>query len=150
MNLGDRFRINTPQVVHDTIDGETILLNLDRGTYYSLNDSGAALWSAIEKCSTGEGLVTFAESYFEGFEAGQISIIKHFLGELRREGLIVPMEDASAAETTSGKIVTNGRDTSRIRFAPPVIHKYNDMQDLLLLDPIHDVGEMGWPAMKTE
>jgi hypothetical protein len=27
---------------------------------------------------------------------------------------------------------------------------YEDMQDLLLLDPIHDVDETGWPARKQD
>jgi len=34
-------------------------------------------------------------------------------------------------------------------FAPPVLEVYTDMQDLLLLDPIHDVDEtVGWPSPK--
>ena len=33
--------------------------------------------------------------------------------------------------------------------AAPVLNKYSDMQDLLLLDPIHDVDEeAGWPTNK--
>ncbi len=31
-------------------------------------------------------------------------------------------------------------------FAPPRLQRYTDMQDLLLLDPIHDVDEVGWPV----
>jgi hypothetical protein len=26
-----------------------------------------------------------------------------------------------------------------------VLHKFTDMQDLLLVDPVHDVGDAGWP-----
>jgi hypothetical protein len=33
-------------------------------------------------------------------------------------------------------------------FTPPALTKFTDMQDLLLLDPIHDVGSGGWPAKK--
>jgi hypothetical protein len=31
------------------------------------------------------------------------------------------------------------------KFEKPGLQKYSDMQDLLLLDPIHEVDEMGWP-----
>ena len=31
-------------------------------------------------------------------------------------------------------------------FVAPQLHKYTDMQELLLLDPIHDVDQEGWPA----
>jgi len=30
-------------------------------------------------------------------------------------------------------------------FVKPILQKYTDMADLLLLDPIHEVGEQGWP-----
>jgi hypothetical protein len=30
------------------------------------------------------------------------------------------------------------------------LHKYTDMEELLLLDPIHDVDETGWPNKSPE
>lgn len=33
----------------------------------------------------------------------------------------------------------------KLHFEEPIFHKYTDMEDLLLLDPIHDVDETGWP-----
>jgi hypothetical protein len=33
---------------------------------------------------------------------------------------------------------------------PPVLERYTDMQELLFLDPIHDVDESGWPHRKVE
>jgi len=30
-------------------------------------------------------------------------------------------------------------------FTKPELHKFTDMQDLLLFDPIHEVDESGWP-----
>ena len=35
------------QIVHETIDGETVVINLDSGSYYSLEGSGADLWSRL-------------------------------------------------------------------------------------------------------
>jgi hypothetical protein len=34
-----------PQIVHDTIEGEVILLNLDTGTYYQLKSAAVPLWN---------------------------------------------------------------------------------------------------------
>ena len=34
-------------------------------------------------------------------------------------------------------------------FNPPVLSVYSDMEDLLLLDPIHDVDETGWPQPRS-
>ena len=38
--------------------------------------------------------------------------------------------------------------TEKLAYEHPVLQKYTDMEDLLLLDPIHDVDEAGWPARK--
>jgi hypothetical protein len=32
------------------------------------------------------------------------------------------------------------------RFVEPALNKYTDMQELLLLDPVHEVSEAGWPS----
>ena len=32
--------VNEPSVISETIDGETIIINLASGTYYSLKDAG--------------------------------------------------------------------------------------------------------------
>jgi len=36
MNTNGHIKIKIPQVVHETIDGETVILNLDNGNYFSL------------------------------------------------------------------------------------------------------------------
>jgi len=39
--------------------------------------------------------------------------------------------------------------SSNGEFRAPVLNVYADMKDLLLLDPIHDVDEVGWPTPKS-
>ena len=34
-------------------------------------------------------------------------------------------------------------------YEPPILNRYDDLQNLALLDPIHDVEEAGWPNRKT-
>jgi hypothetical protein len=40
--------------------------------------------------------------------------------------------------------------TEKKHFVAPCLHKYTDMQELLLIDPIHDVDDYGWPIIKKE
>ena len=44
-----RFRVNTPNVTHETIDGEAVIINLDSGNYYSLVEVGSFIWGLLEK-----------------------------------------------------------------------------------------------------
>lgn len=41
MNLSEKFKINIPKVVHEMIEGEVVIVNLDGGDYYSLVTVGA-------------------------------------------------------------------------------------------------------------
>ena len=41
-------RVNSPHVIHETIDGEVIVINLASGNYYSVKGAGADVWDVIE------------------------------------------------------------------------------------------------------
>jgi hypothetical protein len=75
--------------------------------------------------------------------------VEAFIETLRRESLIVPLEGEPAK---SAAVPEQEASVSEKRpdFIPPKLRKYTDMQDLLLLDPIHEVDEQGWPIAKDE
>ena len=37
---GEVFRINSPTVVHEIIDGEAVIVNMKNGSYYSVDGVG--------------------------------------------------------------------------------------------------------------
>ena len=68
--------------------------------------------------------------------------IAGFVSQLLDEGLLVESADTGSAE--GAEIVAGGT------FETPVLSKYTDMQELLLLDPIHDIDpSVGWPFPKA-
>ena len=52
MSSDETFRVATPQVIHETVDGEVILIHLERGTYHSLRGSGALLFEPLLRGAT--------------------------------------------------------------------------------------------------
>jgi hypothetical protein len=68
------------------------------------------------------------------------------LQELLAEALVVPGAPAAGGAGTVATAVPAARQP----YEAPALHKYNDMQDLLLLDPVHDVDETGWPNISPE
>jgi hypothetical protein len=135
-----RFRVNSPNVIHETIEGEVILIDLKTGTYYSLRDSGAAVWQAIEQGAVEDGIEAELRSRYDGSEEQIRGAVRQLLAELEREGLIRADEGEAAPAATPSN---NG--AARLPFAAPVLEKHTDMQDLILLDPVHEVGAEGWP-----
>ncbi len=41
-----RFRVS-PEIVHETVDGEVIAIDLANGSYYSLAGSGPVIWAVL-------------------------------------------------------------------------------------------------------
>ena len=147
MNSLMRFRISGPQVVHETIDGEVIIINLDSGNYYSLDKVGAYIWSCVESGATVSETVEAIAHRYDGTCVDTESAVSQLMAELQQENLIVP-DEAKEPERIKGLEVRSG--TERPVFEAPILHKYTDMQDLLLLDPIHEVDEAGWPSVKPD
>jgi hypothetical protein len=139
------FIINTPHVVHDTIDNETILFNLKSGNYYSFDTFGVVIWNAIiEECSLSDFTEKIAAKYDKP-PAEIKKIIDSFISELQKEELIVQQSTQQQSEKNNDEL---SLDNLAIELTPPVLNKYTNMQDMLLLDPIHDTGEKGWPSGK--
>jgi hypothetical protein len=146
-------RVNAPQVIHETIDGEVIVINLASGTYYSLRGAGADVWDVIQS-SPGADSDAIAAAVGSRFDRPVDTVqaeIASFLEDLRREELISEreVEDRFATPLTASHGAADGSDASR-PFEPPVLEKYTDMQDLVLIDPVHEVDATGWPRARPD
>ena len=143
-----RFRVNTPTVTHETIDGEAVIINLDSGNYYSLVEAGSFIWALVEKGASANDVQNLLQQAYQG-DAGDIDRgVQELLAQLQQENLIVPVDGPAAVDLTEVMPSTNGH--GKAAFNTPLLNKFSDMQELLLLDPIHDVDEAGWPKPVPE
>ena len=147
--LSGLFKVNSSDVVSETIDGETVIVSLARGTYYSLDQVGASVWNLIEAGATVEAIVDEILKKFDSDPSEMTSATKSLIAQLQAEQLIVVSN-----ETAQPEVVPNTLEEVPVvkqKFVAPVLQKYSDMQDLLMLDPIHEVDKIeGWPAKKAE
>ena len=136
-----RFRMNSPPVVYETVDHETIVVNLDTGSYYDLNESGGYVFGLLERGSTIPDLAQHTAARYGIEAAAAQTAVEELLATLVEEQLAV-RADGESPEAAAPPAV----DSAARPFAAPVINKYTDMQELLLLDPVHEVDEAGWPS----
>ncbi len=141
------FRINTPQIVHHTIEQEIIIIDFETGSYFSLTGTGVTVWECLAQVASLDDIVDALMAQYAGDRAEIRRDAEQFLNELEREALIVPA--ATLPVRPSSSVVTIAAPKALLSFQPPTLAKYTDMQDLLLLDPIHGVDEQGWPVAKT-
>lgn len=144
MITSSTYRINSPQVVHEVFDdGEAAIINLKTGSYYSLNPVGADIWSLVEQgYSSGEIVENLVQRY-DGSLMAIVNDVGALVAAWQEEDLISPAV-VTAPKAASPKT----SPAAKTPYVAPSFERFNDMQELLLLDPIHEVGEAGWPHAK--
>ena len=141
MKIQGYFHIKRPDIVHETIEGETVIVNLENGVYYSLRYSGVDVWNLIETGANYDEIIEMIIQHFEGNPDVIKKSVKDLLRILQKEGL-VEVSTKKRSVTDSPQSIDH---TEKKPFTSPVLEKYSDLQNLLLLDPIHEVDEEGWP-----
>jgi hypothetical protein len=152
MNHSEIFKVNAPKVVHETIDGEVIIVNLDKGDYYSLVKVGADIWEEIIKGTSKSNIIQKVIHCYDGDRQNIENAVNDFIARLQQEELITldGTEESKNSNIASVPTATNG-NPEKLSFSPPTLEKYTDMEELLALDPIHEVNEVvGWPNVKVE
>jgi hypothetical protein len=150
MPLPKHFAINPKRVVHETIDGETIIIQLESGSYYSLAGPGAEIWTMLAGgSSTDEAVADLERRYDESPQALSEATLE-LVRELRREELLEDDPNGPAQPQTVNGASNNGSTGERAQFGRPTLQKYTDMQHFLVLDPIHEVEGSGWPNPPSE
>jgi hypothetical protein len=135
-----RFRINVANVVHETVDGEVIAIDLANGSYYSLSGSGPAIWERLAMGGDEADISTALGACFDGDPAAIRAEVAALLEKLVESGLVVAADDAAATPPPAPD--GNGE---KLPFEPAKLERYTDMKDYFLLDPIHEVDTAGWP-----
>jgi hypothetical protein len=153
MIIHDRFNINTSKVVHETMDNEVIIINFETGNYYSMNSTAKDIWHCLENSPSLNDLVDdTAHRYDAAREEIKMDLLQ-FLKELLEENLVAEYKEEMKGSPGGIKFQNdnpNGKDNGedKLKYQKPGFRKYTDMKEMLLLDPIHDVDETGWPYPK--
>jgi hypothetical protein len=134
----ERFRINAENVVHEEVDGEVIAIDLANGCYYSLSGSAPAAWELLARGASAAELSAALKSRFEAEPGAIEGAVSDLLDRLRESDLVVAAQGVEPPPPPS-------HASEPIPFQPPGFERYTDMKDYFLLDPIHEVGDAGWP-----
>jgi hypothetical protein len=146
LNLDSSYKINDPDVIADSIHGETLIINLVNGVYYSSDGTGDEIWRRLQDGWRVGEVVDAIIGRHHGDAAAIREDVLAFIAELRADALIVESEPVAAQ---SIRAAVSGADDGA--YAKPVLQRYTDYQELLLLDPIHEVLESaGWPVAKPD
>lgn len=136
--MSERYGVNAPFVASQVIDGVGILIDFESGAYFSADGSGAL---ALELLTAGRTLAETAEVLASAYRVDAATTtgpVEAFAAELLEAGLLAARTESPAPAPDAA--------VREEPFAAPVLQVHRDLEDLLLLDPIHDVDAAGWPT----
>lgn len=132
------FKVNDPSVIYETMENEVILINLDKGYYYCLQELAADIWALILSNATIDQMIALTAKHFSTTDEQTRAVLTTFIDQLTSEQLI--RADKQHLEKKAPAVTFHAKS-----FTTPKLQKFEDMQNLLFLDPIHEVDEQGWP-----
>lgn len=143
------FGVRSPDVVHETIDGETVIVDMTFGTYYRLEGAAAVAWQSLAAGASAAALGAHLRERFEAPSTVIESAVDAFLISLADYKLIAPRDGAPG---TPGAGAPPGADpgTAKRAFPGMAVHRFTDFQELFFIDPVHEVDETGWPAQPVQ
>ena len=138
--MPNHYRINEPDVSAEVFETEVLAINLATGHYPSLREAAVPLWRLILEGRTVEESASLLAAALGAAPAGVLSDAASLAQSLIERQVLVP---------ASAPLTAPAEPTWLADFKPPYVSPafdtYTDMQDLLLIDPIHEVDVSGWP-----
>lgn len=128
------------QVMSEVLDGEAVIIDLATGRYHAAAGVAATVWGAATSGASLATIMHVVASRHRNVPADAESAVLAFLAQTIAAGLAT--EDASSAGTDQ---IPSFPDDTVTDWGVPVLESHDDLADLLLLDPVHDVTESGWP-----
>jgi hypothetical protein len=121
------YKLNEPVIAADVIDGEAVIMNLVKGHYYSLVDTGADVWSMLMLGWTaGQAAAAIAEHY--GIDVQAVAAdVERFIGLLLAEDILIVSDGAAPA--------TGAFECQAAYYETPALSTFSDINGLLALDP---------------
>ena len=146
-----RFELDRRRVVHETIDGEVILIHMETGFYYSLEGPGSEIWDAlVAGCGPDEIARPIADALSSARPARSKTRLRLSPRSFAGNGCSIGrMGSRRTARRPRHRRRAGATDEPARGIRSAHLHRYTDMADFMLVDPIHEVEDSGWPNRKV-
>lgn len=141
--IAEEVEINRSGISMERLDGEVVIISFETGKYFNTNGPAADLLYLIEKGIPQVKWESVLANAFQNFHLN-LGEIEKFLKQAFDERIIITGASHSKTDTNLPS------DYKRNTWSAPQLSVFDDLADLLLVDPIHETSTEGWPKTKDE
>ena len=137
------YKLNEGKMFADVTDGIAIIINSETGIYYGMNEFATHVYEYLQKGASSEKVLEAIKNV-PNIPDYTIENFDMFLNMLIRKEIMIPSD-----ENNNIDVSFDAEMVKECKFAIE-LKEYNDAQELLLADPIHEVKEdKGWTGEKS-
>ena len=127
---------------HETIDDETVLIDVARGHLFLFSGTGPWLW---QRCMAGATIDALVADEVARYGQPAAEPTRRFLEQLAEESLLRPGPPPSEPPAATHPAERPAE------FVAPVVERYDEISDIIAMDPIHEVNPArGWPHRRDD
>ena len=140
------YQINRSNVVYEIFDNEVVIINLDNGNYYSYDGIGVEIWNLLTTEITLDGISQSLTNIYSSIQSDELKIIiNKSVADLENENLLISSEIKNNKEIKVSVVTLKNNRVINTNIIIPTLQRFTDMQDFLLVDPIHEIDYEKWP-----
>jgi hypothetical protein len=133
----NNYCLNSTSISIERLNGEIIMISFESGDYFSCFGVASDVLTLISRrVSTSQIKEVLLNKFGSEFQVDQVN---SFIQECLSQNIIVPNTNVTSLDTQLPD------DYDKSRWNAPILEKFSEYNDLLLIDPIHDSSLEGWP-----
>ena len=146
------YKIDRANVVFEVFDTEIVIINLENGNYYSYDGIGVDIWGLLKDQISINKVKKWIINKYNQEDPSEIKeMISRSIAELENENLLIISERNNNIDNQINiKDIGVDINLDKKNFKNPVLQRYTDMQDFLLVDPIHEIEYEKWPKKNNK
>lgn len=126
-----------PDTASELFDGEVVIAHYGTGLYFSISASGALIWQGLRHGLSAGATARWLAGHFVADADAIPAQVDAFVATLVGKQLLIEVGERETAGDLPSIVLAAWQE--------PALDSFDDLQELLLLDPVHDVTEAGWP-----
>ena len=136
------YTLNNDKMFVDITDGIAIVINSETGIYYGMNALGTNVFENVAKGVAIEKIAAALKA-IAGAPQDMEARLNAFVSQLKEKEIVIESADSSEAVNIDENVAKEDEFVL-------LVDEYNDAQEMLLADPIHEVKEeTGWTPEKS-
>lgn len=132
--------VDSNSVLSEILDGEAVIIDLSSGRYHAAAGVAATIWEGVLCGHSLARIMDDVRRAHSGVPNDAEAAVRAFIDSVVVQGLAQP--SAGDTSTSDPRNPMSGPITP---WSEPVLESHDDLADLLLIDPVHDVTTQGWP-----